>query len=63
MLRRIMIPKLGTVALGMDAALLCRLLFDFARHEGAADSPLKTSHPEQHGVFCLLSLEENAGTI
>ena len=53
----------STVALDMDAALLCRLLFDFARHEGAADSPLKTSHPEQHGVFCLLSLEENAGTI
>ena len=50
-------------SLDMDAALLCRLLFDFARHEGAADSPLKTSHPEQHGVFCLLSLEENAGTI
>ena len=53
----------STVALDMDAALLCRPLFDFARHEGAADSPLKTSHPEQHGAFCLLSLEENAGTI
>ena len=53
----------STVALDMDAALLCRLLFDFARHEGAAYSPLKTSHPEQHGVFCLLYLEENAGAI
>ena len=44
-----------TVVLDMDAALLCRLLFDFARHEGAADSPLKTSHPEQHGV-CLSAI-------
>ena len=43
----------STVALDMDAALLCRLLFDFARHEGAADSPLKTSHPR--AAWCVLS--------
>ena len=40
-------------SLDMDAALLCRLLFDFARHEGAADSPLKTSHTR--AAWCVLS--------
>ena len=45
----------STVALDLDAALLCRLLFDFARHEGAADSPLKPATPSSMVCFvCYL---------